>query len=314
METQCTKNHSWTPHISEEELLQIAENKAKHKLEELHKIPYGISYALLDYAAWNIKKAFELEPRHACLFAAQGAEYELEEFAPYLFAYAENTDFSAWLNEREAEGRKVLYLHSCLPLNALRKHLRHFLRVFTQRKKWLFFRYYDPNVAPVIIPCLTDEQSFLFFSAISYLVYPSCCTGERQVITPTAKAKIKIDKNEKAAYSMLVFSDEQMAKMAESRQTFIENKVKAKVLPKLKDNAHADKTLSLIIKRAKEFGAAKEKHMLKLALLAVQYPELLKNPLDTPIALAKADTTNVDNKLERIEIHLSTKHNAPYTR
>lgn len=305
-----SKNHSWVLPVPEEEQLQTSKDKAKYEIEKLHGVPYGINYVLLDYAAWDIKKAFELEPLHACLFATQGAEYELEEYAPYLFEYAENTDFSTWLDKKEKEGQKILYVHSDLSLDKLRKHLRRFLRVFTQRKEWLFFRFYDPNVAPVIIPNLTDQQSYYFFSGINYLVYPDCCTRERKVVAPTVEAKIRIDKKEKIIYPVLVFSDEQMTQMSESRQAFIESKVKAKILPKLKKDPDADNTLNLIIGRANEFGVAREEHMLKFASLAIAYPELLKELLDTPIALAKVDTTDIANKLERVEIYLKSKYNA----
>ncbi|GAB7531560.1 hypothetical protein PS3A_39720 [Pseudomonas sp. 3A(2025)] len=47
-----------------------------------------------------------------------------------------------------------------LPMAQLRLHLKKFLRVRTEDKTTLMFRYYDPRVLSVFLPSCTDEEFF----------------------------------------------------------------------------------------------------------------------------------------------------------
>lgn len=153
----------------------------KHKLSdkemtciEIQSIEtVGKKYLILDAALWDveIETAYSFGNKYCCLFATRGADHELNAVAPYVFEYEDGDELSNWVRYKESKGMRSLYIYSTFSMEQLRKHLRQFLRVKTADGKWLFFRFYDPKVAHVSIPILTNEQRALFFIGIEHIGY-----------------------------------------------------------------------------------------------------------------------------------------------
>jgi hypothetical protein len=121
-------------------------------------------YALLDGARDERIYPFVLACGlpHRCLFEGTIAP-ELTEVAPYLVELAQDHPFTEQII-REGWGQSWgIFVSTPAPLEDVRRHLRRFLRVETEDKKKMMFRYYDPRVLRVYLPtCTPDELATLF--------------------------------------------------------------------------------------------------------------------------------------------------------
>lgn len=107
---------------------------------------------------------------HDCLFQGELME-EAGRAAPWLVALRPGDRLLTQLLSR---GRKPgphpyaflgaepgIFWHSTMPLAALRQHLRRFLRVQAQDGRVFFFRFWEPKVAEVYFPGLTERPALL---------------------------------------------------------------------------------------------------------------------------------------------------------
>jgi hypothetical protein len=70
------------------------------------------------------------------------------------------------------------------PSRELRRHLRRFLRVRTQRGRILAFRYYDPRILRVYLPTCTPAETAAFFGPLTSLIAESDDGGPARVFRP----------------------------------------------------------------------------------------------------------------------------------
>lgn len=107
---------------------------------------------------------------HLCLFTGALAE-DAPEQAPWLVSLAITDRLTRHLLQ-SAEGRAHhpfayreaeagIFLATDMPLQALRQHLRRFLRVRAQDQRYFFFRFWEPAVAEVYFTGLEDRPDLL---------------------------------------------------------------------------------------------------------------------------------------------------------
>ncbi|MBL9193443.1 MAG: DUF4123 domain-containing protein [Opitutaceae bacterium] len=110
---------------------------------------------------------------YACLYRGE-LNLDLRITAPYLVKLRSDGDLCKWLSTEGWGKNWGIYVLTELGLEALRRHLRGFLRVRDPRGKVLYFRYYDPRVLRVYLPtCASTEIRTVFGSIQSYV-----CEGE----------------------------------------------------------------------------------------------------------------------------------------
>jgi hypothetical protein len=126
-------------------------------------------YALVDGAS-PVGLRADLEAGGApgrCLF--HGVPPEVEAASPWLFDLTDHD----WLCEpvvRRGLGRGAgLLVLTAADLEALEKHLRHFLRVKKEDGAKLLFRFYDPRVLRVYLRACTPDELAAFFGPIDEL-------------------------------------------------------------------------------------------------------------------------------------------------
>lgn len=108
--------------------------------------------------------------RHECLYEGLVSR-ELLEVAPYLVLLRRDATFTRELLARCWGRSWGLFLAAPVELEAVRRHLRHFLKVKDERGRHLYFRFYDPRVMRVYLPtCNTDELRLLFGPLEAWLV------------------------------------------------------------------------------------------------------------------------------------------------
>jgi len=126
-------------------------------------------YALLD-AAFEpsvLKVLFESREQYQSLFEGpQGAQ--LAHFAPYLVRLPENSPLIGTLVEQGWGKNWGIYLTCQEPLEALRRHFRHFLMVKLPDRRQVYFRFYDPRVLRLFLPTCTAEEISLIFGPVKY--------------------------------------------------------------------------------------------------------------------------------------------------
>jgi len=111
------------------------------------------------------------ELRFSCLYSGRLTP-SLEAAAPYLVQLMPKSPSTRELLERgwgRAWGIFIL-APAALPMLAIRLHLKKFLRVRTEDKKLLMFRYYDPRVLSVFLPTCTDEEFTRFLGPLNRLL------------------------------------------------------------------------------------------------------------------------------------------------
>jgi pSer/pThr/pTyr-binding forkhead associated (FHA) protein len=126
-------------------------------------------YALLDAACEPsvLKVLFESKEQYQSLFeGSQGAQ--LAHFAPYLVRLPSNSPLIGTLVQQGWGKNWGIYLTCPEPLEALRRHFRHFLMVKLPDRKQVYFRFYDPRVLRLFLPTCTAEEISLIFGPVKY--------------------------------------------------------------------------------------------------------------------------------------------------
>lgn len=116
--------------------------------------------ALLSYARHEFRSLYEGD-----------AAVDLALQAPYIVRLPQESPLLEKL-ARQAWGKSLgVYLTSRLPLEDVRRHLRHFLMVEIEGGKPVYFRFYDPRVLRVYLPTCTDQERRQFFGPLgNYLM------------------------------------------------------------------------------------------------------------------------------------------------
>jgi hypothetical protein len=125
----------------------------------------------------------------ACLYRGE-LEPDLAEVAPYLVKLRQQSPLTDWILG-EGWGRHWgIFAITPVGLEALRRHLRGFLRVKDSTGKILYFRYYDPRVLQVYLPtCRRDEIQTLYGPVRRYIAEDAKSGGA--LVFPHDPARIK---------------------------------------------------------------------------------------------------------------------------
>lgn len=106
---------------------------------------------------------------------------KIADIGPYLVPLWRNPAGARRLIE-EAWGRAWgIFLHTGANRDELRRHLRKFLTVVTERRRKLLFRYYDPRVLGPYLPTCTAEELRTFFGPIDDFIFEGEERSEAQV-------------------------------------------------------------------------------------------------------------------------------------
>ena len=131
--------------------------KGKVNVSRLKKLIFSkedkSAYVILDGASvegmlGRLKAAKE---EWACLYRGE-LEPDLADAAPYLVKLREKSDLTDWILEEGWGNHWGVFVISEAGLEALRRHLRKFLRVKDPEGNVLYFRYYDPRVLRLYLP------------------------------------------------------------------------------------------------------------------------------------------------------------------
>ena len=115
----------------------------------------------------NIRTLLQaLAEESACLYQGEAlAEYGDE--APWLATAGPHSELWTWLIEEGLGQRWGVFIVSAQPFQALRSHLRKFVKVKTTDGASLFFRFFDPQVLSGQIRVFSREQRERFYAGIA---------------------------------------------------------------------------------------------------------------------------------------------------
>jgi len=143
-------------------------------LEAIYAGP-GNAYAVLDAARSRRVLRLVRERRESARILYEGpVAPDIAEVAPYLVPAARGTGVAeeiVGLGWGDAWG---IFCVSAAGPDELRRHLRRFLTVRTEKRKTLLFRFYDPRVLRVYLPTCTRTELKTFFGPVERFV----CEGE----------------------------------------------------------------------------------------------------------------------------------------
>lgn len=295
------------PHIHEE----IAERNKIRQQQELtetqqNQLKEPVNYVILDAAVWDthLNMAFSLSTAYTSLFATRGAEHDLDDVAPYLFAYTENSDFGKWLQSQKEGGLRALYLSSDTTLEGLRKHLRRFLRIKTESGKWLFFRFYDPHVAAITLPYLTEEQQRYFYHKIAYIQYDHRLTKEPTFLMPSIHVVDDIQTTQIKYYPTFIFDKKQLALINQERRDEFVTRLNYYIQsdPAYSHLYEPETYVSKALEDCSLYGIKKEADIYKYTTLYLTHsPHFDEEKLTTFLS---DKTVDVNQKLDLLSIYL----------
>lgn len=152
-----------------------ATETAAHNVERLRKLLFASeddsAYAVLDGASVPDlqEKLLEAKEEWACLYRGE-LEPDLAEVAPYLIKLRPDSPLTDWILTEGWGHHWGIFAVTPAGLEALRRHLRGFLRVKDHTGQILYFRYYDPRVLQVFLPtCRRDEIQAIYGPVLSYI-------------------------------------------------------------------------------------------------------------------------------------------------
>jgi hypothetical protein len=131
----------------------------------------GDAYAIVDAAragrVLRLLKSTNLE--HRILYEGQ-VDPLIAEVAPYLVRLPRGSQEARRLVDAAWGNAWGVFLSSKADLEPLRRHLRNFLTVQTEKKKKFLFRFYDPRVLRPYLPSCTELELQTFFGPIDQYV------------------------------------------------------------------------------------------------------------------------------------------------
>ncbi len=134
----------------------------------------SVSHVILDAASMgaDFQEAVRRQPKHVCLYQGESAR-NLASVAPYLFEFVFESDFGRWLLSFGWGQSWCVFLTTSVSFEELRLHLRKFLIVKVEGGSQLYFRYYDPRILRLVLPCFGPEQLRNLFSMIQEFIVES---------------------------------------------------------------------------------------------------------------------------------------------
>ena len=108
---------------------------------------------------------------HCCLLSGR-LHPELQKAAPYLVKLPYDHQLATLFINQGWDHHWGIFLEAATTLDALRFHLRQFLRVKDEQGRRLFFRFYDPRVLRVYLPTCTLGELLAFYGPITRFVMP----------------------------------------------------------------------------------------------------------------------------------------------
>jgi Domain of unknown function (DUF4123) len=144
-------------------------------LEAIYGGP-GNAYAVLD-AARSRRVLRLVRERGECariLYEGPVAP-DIAEVAPYLVVAGRGSGVAEEIVSLGWGDAWGIFCASTAGPDELRRHLRRFLTVRTEKRKNFLFRFYDPRVLRVYLPTCTPEELKTFFGPVERFV----CEGER---------------------------------------------------------------------------------------------------------------------------------------
>ena len=113
---------------------------------------------------------------YACLYSGVAAQ-DLAYYAPYLVEVASGSPFLEKFLQEGWDHAWGYVVVSDAPLEALRTHLRKFLKVTLDDGESVYFRFYDPRVIRIFLPTCSAEQATEFMKPIDTLFCASNTAG-----------------------------------------------------------------------------------------------------------------------------------------
>jgi Domain of unknown function (DUF4123) len=137
------------------------------------------NYVVLDRARvlGKFEEGFNLNNSGLSLFYEKG-EKIFSNAGPYLFKYDISTEFAKWLYEAGWGNFWGIFIATPLNFDNLLRHCRRFLKVKTEDKEQLFFRFYDPRVLKIFLPTCERDQIQEFFGEIDNFFVEGINRGE----------------------------------------------------------------------------------------------------------------------------------------
>jgi len=176
--------------LKQEELVKKQNLEDSRFLEgDLHP-----NYVLIDAALWGTEINILLldeNVTYKSLFRGSTGE-ELWSVAPYLVDISSNEELVKKIREKDAIEHRVTWLSSSLNIDELRKHLRRFLRMKTEKGEYIYFRFYDPFVTNTVFPNLSQEQAAEFFENIDYMIADDIRINEKRVFYLSSEKTLQI--------------------------------------------------------------------------------------------------------------------------
>lgn len=102
----------------------------------------------------------------------EGAGEEVEAVGPFLVAFRRDSPLLRTLLDHWGDSWGVLF-NAGIDFIGMRKHLRKFLRVASESKVNLYFRFYDPRVLRTFLPSCAPSELSHFFGPIHRFVFES---------------------------------------------------------------------------------------------------------------------------------------------
>ncbi|MDR0332282.1 MAG: DUF4123 domain-containing protein [Dysgonamonadaceae bacterium] len=168
------------------------------------------NYVLIDGALWgnDLRKAKQKNKNRCSLYKGATGK-ELDSAAPYLFCVEADSEFEKWVKEQDPAKRHVMWLHSSVTLEELRKHFRRFLRMKNEKGTYIYFRFYSPRVFNCVFPHLTEVQRCDFFKEINYILTEDSSIDDRRVFHFEETENCELN-NKPSGLNMWIITDEQM--------------------------------------------------------------------------------------------------------
>lgn len=145
-------------------------------------------YAILDAA--RDPAVLDTLRMHGELFYSlyDGAQGEaLEEVAPHLVELRPNSPLFIDLVRHHWGESWGVFLHAEIGFEAVRRHLRQFLKVEDDEGKRQYFRFYDPRVLRTFLPTCTPEETHTFMGSLQDFIVESHRTTEVLVFSSTER-------------------------------------------------------------------------------------------------------------------------------
>jgi hypothetical protein len=150
--------------------LQPARDRTAEVLRLLHPED-GDAYVILDAArAGRVLRVLEGTRVERVVLYEGPIDPRIAAVAPWLVLLPRSSGDTRRVVEAAWGNAWGVFLSTRTEMDSLRRHLRRFLSVLTERRKKLLFRYYDPRVLRPYLPSCTESELQTFLGPIDQYV------------------------------------------------------------------------------------------------------------------------------------------------